>query len=89
MHRPFMPSSIGITKGGKAGQILGIMSLCSLTGSGRYGFIESHVGTPIMLQIQTGAMALVPILCPDAARAGLTRSDAAALDHPTRSMNYE
>jgi MFS family permease len=62
MYSPFMLSSIGITEAGKVGQILGAMSLCSLAGAGSYGFIQSRLGTPAMLRIGTGAMALGCVL---------------------------
>ncbi|TWH87054.1 MFS transporter [Novosphingobium taihuense] len=45
MYSPFLLSTLGVTGSAKVGQFLGLMSLCSLLGSGSYGWLHRRIGT--------------------------------------------
>ena len=49
MYSPFYLASIGVDNPSRIGQLLGIMSLCSLAGSGSYGVVHRWLGTRRML----------------------------------------
>ncbi|HEY6869633.1 MAG TPA: MFS transporter, partial [Novosphingobium sp.] len=57
MYSPFVLGAIGVTEPGRVGQILGVMSLCSLAGSGSYGFVQARLGTPTMLRLGCAVIA--------------------------------
>jgi MFS family permease len=51
IYSPVYLGSIGVTDTAKVGNLLAIMSLCSLAGSGSYGFVHRFVGTRAMLML--------------------------------------
>jgi len=57
MYSPFFLASIGIAEPARIGQILGAMSLCSLIGSGSYGFVHRRVGTQGLLKVGLASIA--------------------------------
>ena len=58
MYSPFFLASIGIVEPGKIGMVLSAMSLCSLSGSGSYGFVHRFVGTKGLLLLGLGGMSV-------------------------------
>lgn len=58
MYSPFLLASIGITEPSQIGQILAVMSLCSLAGSGSYGFVHRRFGTASLLKAGLALMSL-------------------------------
>ena len=58
LYSPFFLASINITDPSTVGLILGSMSICSLIGSGSYGFVQRLLGTKAMLFIALSAAAL-------------------------------
>ena len=50
LYAPFLLASIGIIDPSKVGGILAIAALCSLLGSGSYGFVHKFMGTRRMVQ---------------------------------------
>jgi len=57
MYSPFFFASIGIAEPARIGQILGAMSLCSLIGSGSYGFVHRRIGTQGLLKVGLASIA--------------------------------
>jgi len=49
LYSPFLLASLGVSDPASVGTILGIAALCSLVGSGSYGFVQKLVGTRGML----------------------------------------
>lgn len=58
MYTPFLLASIGVTEPAKIGQLLAIMSLFSLAGSGSYGFMHKRLGTQPLLKLGLVSMAI-------------------------------
>lgn len=57
VYSPFLLGDIGVRDPARIGLFLGIMSICSLVGSGGYSLVQRALGTPItlMLAILTAA----------------------------------
>lgn len=58
MYSPFFLASIGIVEPVKIGMVLSAMSLCSLAGSGSYGYIHRFLGTNGLLLLGLASMSV-------------------------------
>lgn len=57
IYAPFRLAAIGLTDPAQVGAALGFVSICSLIGSGSYGFIHKFFGTRTMMLLGLGGIA--------------------------------